>query len=166
MLENENKITTNKKNNTMIKINAGFNKKIPGILDYSSEGVHVTLEMELPDAFLNDKQALQGQIQSLVTEAREQVEAQLSEPLQPALQPLAPAPPTMQPQTSYATAQPLSAPRAASNKQLNYLLSLAKRAQDLGPNDICNKYQINSLQELNTHQASEMIEQLKTGAAA
>ncbi len=63
----------------MIKINAGFNKKIPGTQEYSSEGVHVTLEMELPDAYLSNKQALQEQIQNLVSEARDQVENQLSD---------------------------------------------------------------------------------------
>jgi len=89
----------------MIKINAGFNKKIPGVQEYSSEGVHVTLEMELPDAYL-------------------------------------------------------------STKQLNYLLSLAKRAQNMGPQDICNQFQISDLKELSSKQASGLIEKLKTGEAA
>ncbi len=144
----------------MIKINAGFNKKVPGNQDYSSEGVHVTLEMELPDSYLSNQQALHQQIQGLITEARDQVEQQLGDnsqqlPFEQANQPNG--------NGRFQAAQP---PRPASNKQLNFLLSLAKRTRNLGPQDICERFQISSLQELSSRQASELIEQLKTGAAA
>ena len=147
----------------MIKINAGFNKKVPGNQDYSSEGVHVTLEMELPDSYLSNQQALQQQIQGLITEARDQVEHQLGDnsqqlPFEQSNQPNQP--------NRNGRFQAVQPPRPASNKQLNFLLSLAKRAYNLGPQDICERFQISSLQELSSRQASEMIEQLKTGAAA
>ena len=148
----------------MIKINAGFTKKVPGNQDYSSEGVHVTLEMELPDSYLGNKQALQLQIQDLITEARDQVEQQLggnSQQFEPFEQPNQPN------QTNRnGRFQTVPPPRPASNKQLNFLLSLAKRARNLGPQDICERFQITNLQELSSRQASEMIEQLKTGATA
>ena len=151
----------------MIKINAGFTKKVPGNQDYSSEGVHVTLEMELPDSYLSNKQALQLQIQDLITEARDQVEQQLggnSQQFDPFEQPNQPN------QTNQTNRngrfQAVPPPRPASNKQLNFLLSLAKRARNLGPQDICKQYQITTLQELSSRQASELIEQLKSGAAA
>ncbi len=147
----------------MIKINAGFNKKVPGNQDYSSEGVHVTLEMELPDSYLSNQQALQQQIQELITEARDQVEQQLGDNSQQ----LPFEPPNQPNQTNRnGRFQTVPPPRPASNKQLNFLLSLAKRARNLGPQDICERFQISSLQELSSRQASEMIEQLKTGAAA
>ena len=142
----------------MIKINAGFNKKVPGTQEYSSEGVHVTLEMELPDAYLSNKQALQEQIQNLVSEARDQVENQLSDNSTPL--PFEPIPP------SNGQFQAAAPTRPASNKQLNYLLSLAKRAQNMGPQDICNQFQISDLKELSSKQASGLIEKLKTGEAA
>ena len=145
----------------MIKINAGFTKKVPGNQDYSSEGVHVTLEMELPDSYLGNKQALQLQIQDLITEARDQVEQQLggnSQQFEPFEQPNQP--------NRNGRFQTVPPPRPASNKQLNFLLSLAKRARNLGPQDICERFQITNLQELSSRQASEMIEQLKTGATA
>lgn len=146
----------------MIKINAGFTKKIPGAQDYSSEGVHVTLEMELPDAYLGNKPALQEQIQDLITEARDQVEQQLGDG-----SPQLPFESTISPnQTNTNGRFQAAPPRPASNKQLNFLLSLAKRARNLGPQDICQQYQISSLQELTSRQASELIEQLKSGAAA
>ena len=146
----------------MIKINAGFNKKIPGTQEYSSEGVHVTLEMELPDAYLSNKQALQEQIQDLITEARDQVEQQLDGNSQqlPYESPITPLQPN---NNGRFPAAPI---RPASNKQLNFLLSLAKRARNLGPQDICTQYQISTLQELSSRQASELIEQLKSGEAA
>ena len=153
-------------NRTMIKINAGFNKKVPGNQDYSSEGVHVTLEMELPDSYLSNQQALQQQIQSLITEARDQVEQQLGDNSQqlPFEQPNQPT--QLNQPNRNGRFQAVPPPRPASNKQLNFLLSLAKRARNLGPQDICERFQISSLQELSSRQASEMIEQLKTGAAA
>ena len=146
----------------MIKINAGFTKKIPGAQDYSSEGVHVTLEMELPDAYLSNKPALQEQIQDLITEARDQVEQQLDGNAQqlPYESPITP----LQPNNNGRF--PAAPSRPASNKQLNFLLSLAKRARNLGPQDICKQYQISTLQELSSRQASELIEQLKSGEAA
>ena len=142
----------------MIKINAGFNKKVPGTQEYSSEGVHVTLEMELPDAYLSNKQALQEQIRNLVTEARDQVETQLSD--NSTQLPFEPTPPI---NGQFQAAAPT---RPASNKQLNYLLSLAKRAQNMGPQDICNQFQISDLTELSSKQASGLIEKLKTESAA
>lgn len=146
----------------MIKINAGFTKKIPGAQDYSSEGVHVTLEMELPDAYLGNKPALQEQIQDLITEARDQVEQQLGDnsPQLPFESPITPN------QTNTNGRFQAAPSRPASNKQLNFILSLAKRARNLGPQDICQQYQISSLQELTSRQASELIKQLKSGAAA
>lgn len=146
----------------MIKINAGFTKKIPGVQEYSSEGVHVTLEMELPDAYLDNKPALQEQIQSLITDARDQVEHQLSDGYS-RLQLGAPS--SSSRANSSGRLQPSTA-RPASNKQLNFLLSLAKRARNLGAQDICQEYGISNLQELSSRQASELIERLKSGTAA
>ena len=133
----------------MLKLNASYSKKIPAESEYSSQSYHCTIEVELPDGLTS--QQLQEKVHGVFDFVRNSVEAELHNavPVQtaPQVQPPAQPQPVQQqyydPQANYQQPQPQQAPQqyqqtqgrlyrnanvAASPKQVNYLLSLAKRA--------------------------------------
>ena len=139
----------------MLKIAASYSKKVPGAQEYSSEGFLVSLEAEVPEALLGDPGALQGRIQGLFQEARGQVEAQVRG---------SNGSPAGRPQAASGNGWNRE-PRPASPKQIQYLLSLAKRKLDLSPQDVAQHAGVRDLRELSTARASELIESLKAEAS-
>ena len=128
----------------MLKLNASYSKKVPAETEYSSQSYHCTIEVELPDGLTG--QQLQEKVHGVFEFVRTSVEAELHETAQqnpvpqgPVQQPAALPPPAV-PQPVYPQTQPSQQfqppqgrqfrnPAApASTKQINYLLSLAKRA--------------------------------------
>lgn len=140
----------------MLKISASYSKKVPGAEPYSSEGVHVSIEAEVPQSLLAQPQELQGHIQEMFREVRTSVEQQLEGERGPVLtasrQPAFPRP-----------AGNGAAPRAAaaSPRQIQYAASLAKRVWNLSPEELARELGVSRLDELTGKQASDLIERLK-----
>ena len=131
----------------MLKLNASYSKKVPAESEYSSQSYHCQIEVELPDG-LNPQQ-LNEKVHNVFDFVRKSVEAELHNaapaqqmaPVQTAPQ-VQPQPVQQQyydPQANYQQTQPQqyqsnqgkqyrNSNVAASPKQVNYLLSLAKRA--------------------------------------
>ena len=140
----------------MLKLNASYSKKVPAESQYSSQSYHCTIEIELPDG-LNAQQLqekVHGVFDfvrnSVEAEIHNTATVQQMPPVQtaPQVQPPAQPQPVQQqyydPQATYQQTQPQQAPQnaqytqtqnrhyrnanvVASPKQVNYLLSLAKR---------------------------------------
>ena len=133
----------------MLKLNASYSKKVPAESQYSSQSYHCTIEIELPDGL--NAQQLQEKVHGVFDFVRNSVEAEIhnTATVQTAPQVQSPAQPQpvqqqyYDPQANYQQTQPQQAPQqyqqtqnrqyrnanaAASPKQVNYLLSLAKRA--------------------------------------
>ena len=101
-----------------------FNKKVPAESEYSSQSYHCTIEVELPDGLT--PQQLQEKVHGVFDFVRNSVEAELhNAPVQQQY---------YDPQANYQQYQPnqnrqyRTSNAAASPKQVDYLLSLAKRA--------------------------------------
>ena len=134
----------------MLKLNASYSKKVPAESEYSSQSYHCQIEVELPDG-LNPQQ-LQEKVHGVFDFVRKSVEAELhnaapTQQMAPQLmppqaqQPVQPQPVQQQyydPQVNYQQTQPQqyqsnqgkqyrNSNAVASPKQVNYLLSLAKR---------------------------------------
>lgn len=169
----------------MLKINASYSKKVPAETEYSSQSYHCTIESELPDGLSHDQ--LQSRIHATFDLVREAVEAELHsnqqqpEPLpEPVLPPVPQQQNQGQPQqmqNNAFTRQPAQNRNAqqyqaseppknslASSKQINYLLTLAKRS-GWNVQSIMEHCQVNRLEEIGKRQCSQLIEQL-TGRAA
>ncbi|MCB9833557.1 MAG: hypothetical protein H6807_13895 [Planctomycetes bacterium] len=144
----------------MIKIHASFTKKVPGEEPYSSDGVHLGVEIEVPDQVLNDPNQFREAVRRLFAQARAEVEEQVAGPrAQP-----------REPDFLQGGRQP--EPRRggrdqpASKKQLDFLLSLGRRSANLSPADILAEAGVSRLSDISKAQASAMIDRLnKRGAA-
>ena len=138
----------------MLKLNASYSKKVPAESQYSSQSYHCTIEIELPDGL--NAQQLQEKVHGVFDFVRNSVEAEIHNTATVQQMPPQQMPPQAQqqvqqpvqqqyydPQANYQQPQPQQAPQqyqqtqgrqyrnanvAASPKQVNYLLSLAKRA--------------------------------------
>ena len=136
----------------MLKLNASYSKKVPAESEYSSQQYHCQIEVELPDGL--NAQQLQEKVHGVFDFVKKSVEAELhnaapTQQMPPQqMQPQAQPPVQQQyydPQVNYQQTQPQQPPKnaqyqqtqnrqyrnanaAASPKQVNYLLSLAKRA--------------------------------------
>ena len=141
----------------MLKLNAAFNKKIPVAGEqFSSQSYHCSVEVELSDA------ATPAQLQAKIAETfalvRDAVENELHG--KPAAKP-EPAAQTAKPEP----AKPDTA--KASNKQVKYLLDLAKgkgltlsalnaRVQD--------RFKVETVYDLARKDASKLVDELKAAA--
>lgn len=147
----------------MLKISASYSKKVPGVEQYSSEGYYVSIEAEVPQSLLGDPQALQSHIQELFQEVRTSVEQELgggvreSGPTRPHL--------VGRNGNGNGNSQGDRQPAKASNRQISFLCSLAKRVADLSPDDLARSVGLNRLDELSSREASDLIERLKSKQA-
>ena len=177
----------------MLKINASYSKKVPAESQYSSQSYHCSIEAELPDGlsheqlqerihatFATVRQAVeaelhgeQAQVQPLV-QAHPQAQAveRFTHP-EPQTQAMPQAAPTRRqqqphPQTASQASgqnQPAGASLSyATGKQINYLLTLAKRV-GWSVQDLKNHCQVDRLEELDKQYCSKLIEQLSGRAA-
>ena len=141
----------------MLKLNAAFNKKIPVAGEqYSSQSYHCSVEVELSDAATPEQ--LQAKIHDTFALVRDAVESELHG--KPAAKP-EPAAQTAKPEP----AKPDTA--KASNKQVKYLLDLAKgkgltltalnaRVQD--------RFKVETVYDLARKDASKLVDELKAAA--
>ena len=118
----------------MMKLNAAYSKKVPAETEYSSQSYHCQIEVELPDGLA--QQQLQEKVHGVFDFVRNSVETELHSGVpaktQQPVQQTAQQPHVQQaaPQ-NYQQSQNMpyrNSTAAASPKQVNYLLSLAKRA--------------------------------------
>ena len=141
----------------MLKLNAAFNKKIPVAGEqYSSQSYHCSVEVELSDAATPEQ--LQTKIAETFALVRDAVESELH------------GKPAAKPEPAAQAASPESAkPDAAkaSNKQVSYLLSLARtRGLTLSALNarVQDKFKVESIYELARKDASRLVDELKAAA--
>ena len=140
----------------MLKLNASYSKKVPTSEQFSSQSYHCSVEVELSDAATPEQ--LQAKIHDTFALVRDAVETELHG--KPAAKP-EPAAQTAKPEP----AKPDTA--KASNKQVKYLLDLAKgkgltltalnaRVQD--------RFKVETVYELARKDASKLVDELKAAA--
>ena len=128
----------------MIRISAGFSKKVPGEEEYSSNGYHLTIEAEVPDVLMNKPDELKSRISRIFDEARENVEEQLNNGNN----------------GNNGRNGNNHREEKASEKQKSFIVSLARRRHGMGPEELTGK----TLDEISKKEASELINRLKGGA--
>jgi hypothetical protein len=146
---------------SMLKLNASYSKKVPAEEEYSSKSFHASVEVELPTG-LNAAE-LQQKIHDTFELVRSSVEAEIRGSGAPAA-------------TSSASSQasaPSSAPATgrepvkATNKQIQYILSLAKQKGQALPllNQLAGQqFGVASIYELTKRDASQFVDRLKEAA--
>lgn len=140
----------------MLKLSASYSKKVPTSEQFSSQSYHCSVEIELSDAATPEQ--LQAKIHDTFALVRDAVESELHG--NPAAKP-EPAAQTVKPEP----AKPDAA--KASNKQVKYLLDLAKgkgltltalnaRVQD--------RFKVETIYDLARKDASKLVDELKAAA--
>ena len=136
----------------MLKLNAAFNKKIPVAGEqYSSQSYHCSVEVELSDAATPEQ--LQAKIHDTFALVRDAVESELHG--KPAAQ------------TAKAEPKKPDAADRATNRQVKFLLDLAKgkgltltalnaRVQD--------RFKVETVYDLARKDASKLVDELKAAA--
>ena len=140
----------------MLKLSASYSKKVPTSEQFSSQSYHCSVEVELSDAATPEQ--LQAKIHDTFALVRDAVESELH------------GKPAAKPEPAAQTAKPESAKpdtAKASNKQVKYLLDLAKgkgltltalnaRVQD--------RFKVETVYELARKDASKLVDELKAAA--
>ena len=140
----------------MLKLNASFSKKVPAAEQFSSQSYHCSVEVELSDAATPEQ--LQVKIHDTFALVRDAVESELH------------GKPAAKPEPAARTAKPEPAKpdtAKASNKQVKYLLDLAKgkgltlsalnaRVQD--------RFKVETVYDLARKDASKLVDELKAAA--
>ena len=142
----------------MIKLNASYSKKVPAEQEYSSRSYHVALEVELPSGQTAGQ--LKQKIHDTFKLAEEAVERELSSTTQQTTQP--------KPQLRITNPnQPDTSTQPATNKQIQYILRLAKDSHK-GLQELNETAQIQfhseNIYQLNRRDASTLLDQLKDAA--
>ncbi len=153
----------------MLKLNASYSKKVPAESEYSSQSYHCTIEVELPDGL--SPQQLQEKVHDVFDFVRSSVEAELhgsapARQAQPAPQAYATQQPVRQtcaPQQSAPQAEQPRGSGAASAKQVNYLLSLARRA-GCTVQQILQRCRIPNIEAIPSRVCSQLIEEFRAAA--
>ena len=178
----------------MIKLNASYSKKVPAETEYSSQQYHCQIEVELPDGLNTQQlQAKVHDVFDFVRNSVEAEihngtvpqmppQQQMPQQVQPAPQsyPTQTQPVQQQYYDPQANYQPQQAPLhqnqqnhgkqsrnanvAASPKQVNYLLSLAKRA-GWTIQQILQRCQVQAVEQIPSKLCSQLIQEF-SGAAA
>jgi hypothetical protein len=141
----------------MLKLNASYSKKVPTSEQYSSQSYHCSVEVELSDAASPEQ--LQAKIHDTFALVRDAVESELHG------KPAAKAEPEAQ--TAKAEPQTAEAPAKASNKQVKFILDLAKgKGLTLTAlnSRVQEKFKVESVYELARKDASRLVDELKAAA--
>lgn len=171
----------------MLKLNASYSKKVPAESEYSSQSYHCQIEVELPDG-LNPQQ-LNEKVHNVFDFVRKSVEAELhnaapAQQMAPqpmpsqAQQPVQPQPVQQQyydPQVNYQQTQPQqyqsnqgkqyrNSNAVASPKQVNYLLSLAKRV-GWTVQQILQRCNVPAVDQIPSKLCSQLIQEFSGNAA-
>ena len=140
----------------MLKLNASYSKKVPTAEQFSSQSYHCSVEVELSDAATPEQ--LQAKIHDTFALVRDAVESELhgkpSAKAEPSAQPAKPEP-----------AKPDTA--KASNKQVKYLLDLAKgKGLTLTALNarVQERFKAETVYDLARRDASKLVDELKAAA--
>ena len=140
----------------MLKLNASFSKKVPAAEQFSSQSYHCSVEVELSDAATPEQ--LQAKIHDTFALVRDAVESELHG------KPVAKAEPAAQP----AKGEPAKPDTAkASNKQVKYLLDLAKgKGLTLTALNarVKDRFKVETVYDLARKDASKFVDELKAAA--
>ncbi len=142
----------------MIKINASFTKKVPGDEPYSSDAVHLGVEIELPDPVLTDQQEFSAAVRRLFQQARDEVENQVT-----GHRPQLNAGSNGNGHHALNDNGTSRRTQLASPRQIDFLLSLARRNANLSPTQILDEAGVDKLTDLTKSQASSLIDRFNGG---
>ena len=159
----------------MLKLNASYSKKVPAESEYSSQSYHCTIEVELPDGL--SPQQLQEKVHNVFDFVRNSVEPELHG-AQPKPLPKQTVQPTQRqyydPQSNprnpeeanqYQKPRPFRNNNAnATPKQVNYLLSLVKRA-GWTVQQLLQRCQVQSVEQIPSKMCSDLIQEFSGTAA-
>ena len=140
----------------MLKLSASYSKKVPTSEQFSSQSYHCSVEIELSDAATPEQ--LQAKIHDTFALVRDAVESELHG--NPAAKP-EPAAQTVKPEP----AKPDAA--KASNKQVKYLLDLAKgKGLTLTALNarVLDRFKVETVYDLARKDASKLVDELKAAA--
>ena len=142
----------------MLKLNASYSKKIPVAGEqFSSQSFHASIECECADALTAEQ--LQGKIHDTFALVKDAVEAELHGKPAAKTEPAA--------QTPMAEPSPTGAQTKASNKQVKFILDLAKgKGLSLSALNtrVQEKFKVESVYELARKDASRLVDELKAAA--
>ena len=136
----------------MLKLTSSFSKKVPTELQFSSQSYHAAVEVELPDG-LTEVQ-LKEKIHSTFELVRNAVETEIGAKTGGTAVPAATQPAPQEQKTV-----------PASNKQVKYLLDLAREAK-VRTESLFKKYNVTSAYDLTKQQCSALIDELGTSKKA
>lgn len=140
----------------MLKLNASYSKKVPTAEQFSSQSYHCSIEVELSDAATPEQ--LQAKIAQTFALVRDAVEYELH------------GKPAAKPEPTVQTAKPDSAKpdtAKASNKQVKYLLDLAKgKGLTLTALNarVLDRFKVETVYDLGRKDASKLVDELKVAA--
>ena len=145
----------------MLKLNASYSKKVPAEGEYTSQSYHCSMELELSDKLEPDE--IQAKIHETFALVRDAVEVELHGETAPVRTPMRVV---RQPEAAPARPTPPTGEKA-SNKQVKYILDLAK-AQGLGLTQLNARvqqaYRAASVYDLDRKSASQLVDELKAAA--
>lgn len=144
----------------MLKLNASYAKKVPAEAEFSSKSYHASVELELSDNLTPDD--LKARINQTFTLVRDAVEAELNGKSHP-------VPVRQETVASRPANGGHNGNGKASNKQVKYLLDLARQSgMDLpGLNAYAGSaYGVRTVYELSRTDASKLLDELKNSQAA
>jgi len=136
----------------MLKLHASYSKKVPAEEKYSSHSFHASVEVELPDGLAENE--LQNRIHQTFKMVRNSVENEIRTPNY-SQQNNSQNQQINQPNTP----QQNASNEAASPKQIKYLLDLLNQ-NNTPVQNIINRFNVNSLQELSRKQCSQLIDEI------
>ena len=141
----------------MLKLNAGYSKKVPAESDYSSRSYHASVEVELPDGLSPEQ--LRGRIGETFALVRESVESEIH------------ASRNRQPERRQEPRQARTGnggarrnPEGASPRQLQYLQDLAASAGWELDAEL-RRLGVSRPDELSRQQCSGLIDEIRGGNA-
>lgn len=158
----------------MLKLNASYSKKVPAEAEYSSKSYHCAVEVELPDGLTPEQ--LQDRIHDTFDLVRSSVENELHSEDADTGSPAVPFPTntrntTQPPQRHTGTDRRQRQPQSqsqrfepASQRQMQYLLTLAKR-QGIDPPALASMCNVTDLAKLGRQECSRIIDQLSKSTA-
>jgi hypothetical protein len=145
----------------MLKLNSSYSKKVPAEQEYSSKSFHASVEVELPDGLTPEQ--LQDRIHCTFELVRNAVESEINGTAGKVADTI-PAPVTSnnappKKEREQSKAEP------ASNKQIRYLLDLARR-QDIGSDKLSSiageRFGVDSVYSLGKQQCSTLIDSIRS----
>ena len=145
----------------MLKLTASYSKKVPAETEYSSQSYHASVEVELPDGLTTDQ--LNAKIHETFALVRDSVETELHGNTLPSSQ----SAHTQNMPEHQIASKPSYAKKTsdapASPKQLKYLVDLASQF-GMTSEDLKEKYNVATLENLTKVQCSKAIDELRKAA--